>query len=293
MIGLNLDKQFYVNLLGISCVEKSLLGYLRFIGFPYQALFLESFINIDDVLDEFINNNVSYIDYKGLKRLQIVARDLKIANITYVEANFEKMLNLSNISLKKNLPILVRVKSDKLPKAKLIPWAGEHYILLYKSDSDIFYLLNEYPLAEYELNKQELKNVYDGAILNFEISSVFDEEAYKKYIRVSIDKRKKSTFIDFKYEIEKENINFYRDAIGILKISHSQLKEHAIWVNRYYKTAYFTEESIGLLFEIVKILNSLFMNIEYARLRNNSYTVLNELLVEFIKKENKLIKSFK
>ena len=288
MIGLNIDKHFYEDVLGISCIEKSLLGYLRYLNFPYQCLFYESYINATDVLNEFFNNKVPYIAYSGIKRLQNVASDMQLAQIMYYEKPFDEMLDIAHEELGKEIPLLLRVKSEKLPNAKATPWAEEHFILLYKMDG-IFHLLNQYPLCEYRMSREELSDVYDGAVLIISINPDFNKASYKEAIKKGITSITKSGECKFGYDINGDDIEHLRNAIGILKISRSQIMEWAQWINSYYNHVYFPETSITLLSQTVENLSVLYTAIEYYRFRKDSIQHVNDLLKIIIQDENSFI----
>lgn len=285
MIGLNIDKHFYADTLGVSCVEKSLLGYLHYLKFPYQCLFYESYISANDVLDEFLNNKVSYIAYSGIKRLQKVANDLHIAQTTYFEKPFDEMLDIAHDELAKETPLLLRVKSEKLPNTKAIPWADEHFILLYKIDG-VYYLLNQYPLCEYKMSRVELAHVYDGAMLVISVTPDFNKAYYKDSIKSGIVSITGSKECQFYYDVNDDNIEHLRNAIGILKMSRSQIMEWAQWINSYYDFTYFPQESITLLSLAVENLNKLYTAIEYYRFRKYNIQYINDMLKVIIQDEN-------
>jgi len=149
----------------------------------------------------------------------------------------------------------------------------------------VFFLLNQYPLCEYKMSREELFNVYDGAILTISVKRGFDKEQYKTVIKCGITKINASNGSHFDYEINN-NIESLKNAIGILKMSRTQVMGWAKWINAYYKYTYFPQESISLLSLIVDNMTKLYTAIEYYKFRKDNLQYIIDLLKIIMQEEN-------
>lgn len=287
MLGIEIDKNYYSQSLGISCVEKSVLGFLEYIKYPYQILFIDSYINLESVFTDFLETNVPYMKFTGLKRLQQVSEELGILKTEYMETNFDKMVQCSCIELTERRPLLVRVKPNKLPNAKFMPWAEEHFILLYKIDNE-FFLLNQYPLSEYVMTLDEIRDIYDGAILRIVPIFNVDLKQYKQMAQKTIEKIAKQKEYNFIYEITDDNVEHLRNAVGVLKLSRLQIKEWLVWLKSNFDEINYHIEVIPYLEELVSIFNKLYLAIEYYRYRKNNLLYIKELINTVVRMENSL-----
>ena len=138
--------------LSLSCVENYFLGYFQN-KFDVRLLYTESFVPFNDVIESFLNGEVSYENYP-LPRLQDVSEKLGLTSHTLK----------TEICTEQNQLSLIRVNKEFFRNSKLLPWRTDHYIMLDKA-MDEYTFLNNYPLSEGKINKDELEAIYDGACL--------------------------------------------------------------------------------------------------------------------------------
>lgn len=271
------------NTLGISCVEKHMVAIMRYCNIQYQAVFLESFVKINDTIEEFYNNKIQYAYYNGLNRIQNTSKSLLISELIDIREEFKDMIKLSQNSISNNLPVLIAVDPIKLPQGNAVPWRRDHYVCVYGIKSNSLLIIDDMPQRTMEISVEEIKQAYQGNMLIFNKLKGFNKDEYlvrcnKQILQIIELSTVKSIEIDSLIPKDLDSLILFRDALGIIKVSRQRLSE---WMNlidgesgiNNYKSM------IILIDHTVKLLNKLYCTIEVYRLRKkvNIDVVRNEL----------------
>ncbi len=246
-----MTKEDIKNALSLSCVENYFLGYFKN-KFDIRALYVNSFLPFDKVMDDMINGDVKY-EYYPLERLQNTAELLGITtHVKKVKFNyFPNRLNL------------IRVNKNFFKNIKLLPWRNDHFIVIEKIN-DQFRFINNYPLSEGIIQKDIIAEIFDGTALVFCETDNFNEDVYEQLCN--------NRYVNFKdnkineYQISKINMQNLRDALLILKISRKRLIE---WVKFESERKNFADISkiIDSGNKIVKMFDDLIITLQLQHLR--------------------------
>ena len=256
--------------LSLSCVENYFLGYFQN-KFDVRLLYTESFVPFNDLIESFLNGEVSYENYP-LPRLQDVSEKLGLTSHT---------LN-TEICTEKNQLSLIRVNKEFFRNSKLLPWRTDHYIMLDKA-MDEYTFLNNYPLSDGKLNKDELEAIYDGACLLYRTENRFDIEKYEELRKLQYERIAKEAIKDV--QISEGKIVLLRDAALLLKTLRSRLIK---WMQYEGEKGRFDDDlSFQLLSDkLIKQYNELnvMIQLQLARKRTDIH-VLNEKLSQLCERE--------
>lgn len=256
--------------LSLSCVENYFLGYFQN-KFDVRLLYTESFVPFNDVIESFLNGEVSYENYP-LPRLQDVSEKLGLTSHTLK----------TEICTEKNQLSLIRVNKEFFRNSKLLPWRTDHYIMLDKA-MDEYTFLNNYPLSDGKLNKDELEAIYDGACLLYRTENRFDIEKYEELRKLQYERIAKEAIKDV--QISEGKIVLLRDAALLLKTLRSRLIK---WMQYEGEKGRFDDDlSFQLLSDkLIKQYNELnvMIQLQLARKRTDIH-VLNEKLSQLCERE--------
>lgn len=256
--------------LSLSCVENYFLGYFQN-KFDVRLLYTESFVPFNDVIESFLNGEVSYENYP-LPRLQDVSEKLGLTSHTLK----------TEICTEKNQLSLIRVNKEFFRNSKLLPWRTDHYIMLDKA-MDEYTFLNNYPLSEGKINKDELEAIYDGACLLYRTENRFDIEKYEELRKLQYERIAKEAIKDV--QISEGKIVLLRDAALLLKTLRSRLIK---WMQYEGEKGRFDDDlSFQLLSDkLIKQYNELnvMIQLQLARKRTDIH-VLNEKLSQLCERE--------
>lgn len=256
--------------LSLSCVENYFLGYFQN-KFDVRLLYTESFVPFNDVIESFLNGEVSYENYP-LPRLQDVSEKLGLTSHTLK----------TEICTEKNQLSLIRVNKEFFRNSKLLPWRTDHYIMLDKA-MDEYTFLNNYPLSDGKLNKDELEAIYDGACLLYRTENRFDIEKYEELRKLQYERIAKEAIKDV--QISEGKIVLLRDAALLLKTLRSRLIK---WMQYEGEKGRFDDDlSFQLLSDkLIKQYNELnvMIQLQLARKQTDIH-VLNEKLSQLCERE--------
>lgn len=256
--------------LSLSCVENYFLGYFQN-KFDVRLLYTESFVPFNDLIESFLNGEVSYENYP-LPRLQDVSEKLGLTSHTLK----------TEICTEKNQLSLIRVNKEFFRNSKLLPWRTDHYIMLDKA-MDEYTFLNNYPLSDGKLNKDELEVIYDGACLLYRTENRFDIEKYEELRKLQYERIAKEAIKDV--QISEGKIVLLRDAALLLKTLRSRLIK---WMQYEGEKGRFDDDlSFQLLSDkLIKQYNELnvMIQLQLARKRTDIH-VLNEKLSQLCERE--------
>lgn len=256
--------------LSLSCVENYFLGYFQN-KFDVRLLYTESFVPFNDVIESFLNGEVSYENYP-LPRLQDVSEKLGLTSHTLK----------TEICTEQNQLSLIRVNKEFFRNSKLLPWRTDHYIMLDKA-MDEYTFLNNYPLSEGKINKDELEAIYDGACLLYRTENRFDIEKYEELRKLQYERIAKEAIKDV--QISEGKIVLLRDAALLLKTLRSRLIK---WMQYEGEKGRFDDDlSFQLLSDkLIKQYNELnvMIQLQLARKRTDIH-VLNEKLSQLCERE--------
>lgn len=292
MRQLELTTAFFDDTLAITCIENSLVGYLKYLKLPYQSLYCYSYIRLDEVIKDFISYKYDYINYYKLPRLQKVASDLHLAYISVNRISHTEMLQILSQKTNEGIPILLHIDPLKIHNnGQLIPWRDNHYILAYKIEDEKVYLLDDYPKRQFQMSIGKLNDAYKGEFVFFNIINKFNENDYKNNVLKVLREIKEIDLMP----INKEMYSFdelirLRDALGILRITRRRIDTWIRWLNEKYDLN-INNEYITYLLKLINILDKLYSIVEFYRLKckvNNES--IEKLLEEAFLYENKWIK---
>lgn len=209
---ITLNKKDFLNILPISCVESYVLAYLRKCGFPIEWLYYQSFISIQHIFSDFLNNAISFTDYPVVERVQNVARDLNCMTINgYKNSKFPSVTE-EQITL---IGIKPESFSDIYGKNA---WRDDHYIYISKHDNcNDYHYINNNPLHERTISLVEIQDLYNGYYISFLYTGeiTIDKTLIKKLLTNHITKELEHPFLEMDFSACGQCV----DAIGILNIT--------------------------------------------------------------------------
>lgn len=285
MLNLGYTLEDFENVHGITCVENQFLAILKHINEPYALLFMNSYIAISEIFDEFILNNAKYAYFSKLDRVQKTAKDIGLAKLSLVELKYDEMITSLYASIEGGVPLLIQVDPLKLPQLEgVLPWREDHYISLFGIEEDKVSVLDDIPRRIFSISKEDLKNVYQGYVLEFSKLSSFDQDkaiamTFEQLKSIAENVSEDKLYNTNAYNIQSlEDILKFRDALGILRISRRRLSTVLKWqndncCNRDFKMTLIELEAM------ISNLDHLYTTVELFRLRKRINTVkLNDMI---------------
>ena len=292
MDQLELTIAFLEGTLAITCIENSLIGYLRYLNLPYKSVYCCSFINLYDTINDFILNKEDYTKYYQLKRLQDITELIQLANVTFIESDsFENTMKILVNQTSASVPIMLHVDPTKLPNhGQILPWRDDHFVLAYRVENDVVYFLDDYPRRQFKMSIEELKNVYKGEVVLFQVIDKFNYNSYIKIIYEVLKNISKTSYKSYVKAPETlEELIFYRDAIGIIRISRRRVVSWLMWVNENFDIS-INNECFTCLEKLIGLLDQLYSTLEAYRLRGRiNHQNTNNLFDEIISYETQWI----
>ena len=263
---LDLTTALYDNVYGISCVENSLLAWLKFRGLPYQSLYCRSYADINTVINEFCERKLDYLGYRDMDRLQSVAQDIGLCDLSAMEIQPGKLLPVLEEVFLEGKPLFIEVDSGLLQKKfNITPRQREHGLLAYKILEGEVYLLDDYPIREIRIKPTELDKIAFRHVIVFNENS-FDPDNYFNEFGHVIKCIKAFETQQLSGEFGVDTLLFLRDAVGILRISRSRVYEWLVWMQSVYHI-YIEKECYTKLQELIRELNRMFSVIELYRMK--------------------------
>lgn len=246
----------YNSPLAVSCVEKYFIPwYERHCG-SIDALLCGSYISAEKLFEDFRSTDFSFEDYRGLSRLQEVSEELGMTEHEHLSM-IPDNIDYSDLNL-------VRVEPEFFGNSKTVPWRGDHYIMLFGSESGDFRYINSYPLYSDTISKEKLEEVFGGSFL-----------IYKKAGPINKKKLQSCEWLQAysiicKYE-EPSNSPIspvkLRDALAILKISRKRLLKWLMYMDTTKKLPA-TEASIKALEKLISSVEKALLTTEISIKRN-------------------------
>ena len=281
---------------GLTCIENQLIGVLRYLGLPYQAILLKSYIGISDTIREFHESNIDFSHYNRIERLQFTAQSLGIAYLTYYNpVSYETMLHLLENELEKGLPIMVRVDPIKLPRTNdILPWRDEHFISLFGIVNDEVLVLDDVPLRSISISFKTLCECFQDEVLVINVLEGIKREDYICRAQNQINLITNNTPVEIEYPFIKDvcfkidNLITFRDAIGILRTSRRRINVWLKWMEDYIDPNSFKQVTLKLEQQI-NTLNRLYSAIEFCRLRRR---INDELLLNLFRETYEIEKAW-
>lgn len=267
-------KQFYDlsafdDLHGLSCVENLLLYILKSSQYSYQHLFYNSFINFDDVLDAFMNENEVYANFTKVPRIQDTAVDIGM-----VEMNLCNSLKLDDAA---DRYMLITVKPEYIKdKYNVELWRNDHYIMIQRN-GDQYRYVNDNPRDIDDISIEKLYSIFDGKMILFKL---------KGNIRADYMEQLRQKFIcnlkSMKHRIALAHLpitdwRLLRDALGIYRILTRRLYN--------FSSLYMSAEFI---LPQIKYLDKQYMLVEYMRMKNKIDGMAIDNLIEKVREYEKI-----
>lgn len=267
-------KQFYDlsvfdDLHGLSCVENLLLYILKSSQYSYQHLFYNSFINFDDVLDAFINENEVYVNFTKVPRIQDTAVDIGM-----VEMNLCDSLDLDDAV---DRYMLITVKPTYIKDTYDVElWRNDHYILIQRDGNQCRYI-NDNPRDSGSISIEELYGIFDGKTILLKL---------KGDIRADCKEQLRRKFIynlnSLKYRINLQKLiitdmKLLRDVIGVYRILTRRLYD--------FSSLYMSAE---FLLPQIKYLDKQYILVEYMRMKNKIDSIVIDNIIEKVREYEKI-----
>lgn len=230
--------QMFEQTFGISCVENYLVSYMIQNNLPYKAIYYKSFRPVLMVVKDFLQSHVNYTRYTEIERLQKESRDLQIVEPAFLgQQSFEEMLKMHEQEMRNGRPLLVKVNPEKLPIVKgMVPWRDDHFIMLLQRELDTIDVLDDYPRRSIKLDLHELSEAYSGGFIRLTIMNPsLDMEQYKKKVVSQIqcwgEYPTTNDLDSLLAGFDLEQIEYLRDAIGILRVSRKRMEVWIEWLS--------------------------------------------------------------
>ncbi len=266
------------NKLALSCVERQLLYILEDNHINPNILFLDSFESVETILEYFMNKDMKYAEFNIFDRLQHIANEKDIIDMEYVEDWDEDFIKkYEYILLGTDIEFLKKTYGSSV-------WSDEHYVLITQKDIDTYYYLNDSPYDERIISKEEIYELStSGAIgISLKREIIAEEDSLRRFC----DKlNSEDTTGRYQLNSLKENsLLQLRDALGVIRVMRKR---------NYYFIAEFVDA--GFMDEYLKELDSMYIKLEYKRLRKATIDVdfLNEFTSELIKDDMGIINKIK
>lgn len=275
MRHLEMNKSDLDNLYGLSCIENFLLYVLKKESYSYRYLFFESMLSFRNVVDAFVNENLTYAYFNKVERLQNIA------------SAYDLIVMLSKPIIEKTLfehhdYICMMVKPTYIQsKYKVELWRDDHYILLLKVEDDKFFYLNDTPRDAGILSWDEVKSIFAGSIIVFDIKKDISDDLKTEYYRLFIDHAKGA-----EANTVLPHINDFvmaRDILGVYRILSRRIYE---FCSLYINMEVFTP--------VLNELDRYYASLEYMRLRNRiNFDSINQMFADIYRvdmiRTNKII----
>lgn len=270
MKEIKVDKSLFDRVLGISCIENYFLYVAAYIGIDFRTMYANSYISINEIAHTFIDKKISYAFFNKISRLQNIAYELGIINLTYKS-------NISYIS-DCNCYCCIKVNRNFIKKLyERVPWRDDHYMLVCSKENEKFVLLNDIPRDVVEVRVEQLHQVYDGNIVCFKflmknISDDIKDKLLNQFLTSLLHPNLSCGF-------EFDNLEIVRDIIGIIRITRKRIREYSsIYINTDFMADY-----------IAKI-DKTYAMIEYLRLRNRfDYNEVKQSFAEIRENDLRMI----
>lgn len=267
----------------ISCVEYYLINYLCNMNFDIRKYYYDSFKNSYDIIYDFINSNISFLEYEGIKKIQNTLMDCHVLSYkVYKRIHWQKIFQKDTI-------YLLLVNKNFFANQKYKALRNDHFIHLFYRRKYL-YCFNSFPKEKRKVTKKEIKDFYDKKGIFYVLKRSNDISINRSY----------SLFLNNikKLEFKKINTNIFlplyklKDIFYILKVSRYRLldllmffKENKIEIN---------DLLINYLDMAVNYYSSMIIKIEMLNHRKcNDEEVVQSMLYKINTYEEKIFKLLK
>ncbi|MCH5164502.1 MAG: hypothetical protein J1F36_05745 [Clostridiales bacterium] len=254
-----LTKKDIANTLGLSCVEKYFLAWLKKY-FDVSQLYGCSFVSLSQVFDDFARG-ATYQNYCYLPRLQDTAEEYGI-----VTHRYKTFSSANAIEFIRGIPdgelCFIRVNSAFFTDYKRAAWREDHYISI---DSKLEWV-NEYPLSTGAFDSQSFARVFDGAICIYSINNT-------KVELPDLVTKAFATQNFSQYDIPR-SLDQLESAIGVLRVTRKRLEK--FFASNDKVRMFLSEENV--------LLDKIYFNSRLHQLKDKSKMVdAHEDIIENIK----------
>jgi len=269
MRSLNVDKEIFDNLIGLSCVENYLLYILAHNRTQYRHIYAHSFISFYDIVDAFCNHDIQYAYFNKIVRVQELAHRKGLVSLS-VLSDISDALSSKVYCCFKVTPVFIQTRFGRSL------WRDDHYILACNHSDSNWVFLNDNPRDVIKLHHDELLSVYDGNIICFDILRDFDDNIAGDFLREF--KQKLLEPCD-SCNVDIKSIEVARDILGVLRISRKRICEYC---------SHYT--SVEFMNNYLMELNKAYAMLEYMRLRNKiDFNKINQELEKLQEEDMKII----
>ncbi len=276
------------NIFGISCVENYYLSVLKFLDLPFQSVFYKSYVPLLQTVHDFIDNKFTYLQYYKLERVFVTGKKIGLMQMHSFDSSFDSFMKVLENNIINGLPLLAMVDYNKLPKqGNIAPWREDHFVsVIGYSDTSVVFL-DDTPTRKLEITKALFEDAFMSRYSYFDVLDENKHEEFKKeaqlYIINSITNEQE---IFKELVLGDENLLYFRDAIGILRISRNRIKLFLKWFIE--DTKLLLNTTVNNLELVINRLDNLFSIIEAYRLRKKiKNDSVNALLLEIFELDYK------
>lgn len=283
-----MDTDLLKNTFGISCVENYYLSILKFLDLPFQSVFYKSYVPVLQTVHDFTDNKFTYLLYYKLERVFVTGKEIGLMQKRSLYSSFDSFTKALENSIINGLPLLAMVDYNKLPKqGNVAPWREDHYVSVIGYSDNSVVLLDDTPARKLEITKALFEGAFMSSYSYFDVLNDYKHEEFKKeaqsYILNSITNEQE---VFKELVLDNENLLYFRDAIGILRISRNRIKLFLEWMVEDTNTLLNT--TINNLDFVINRLDNLFSIIEAYRLRKKiKNDTVNALLLEILEMDCK------
>lgn len=145
---MKINKNSLMGYFPLSCVEQYFLTWIERNGINDGKLYTRSFATISEVYENIVNS--SYENFLGVERVMDVAQ-----RYGYISYSIKNVMETDEDIQRGDL-VLVETTNAFFETMAFKPWRQDHYIWLLEKNSNIYSYINQYPLSEGCIAKQEL-----------------------------------------------------------------------------------------------------------------------------------------
>lgn len=274
MKNINLDKSYFDNIFGLSCVENLLLYILNSQDYSYKYLYYDSYIPLNRIIESFISKKESYANFTQISRIQDTAKNHGLI----AQNNYNKFCD---IPCEEDAWVCVMVKPEYIRfKYSVNLLRNDHFVLLADKTSAGYVFVNDTPRDFGLITTDELPMINDNIAISFSIIKDVDDYLKDEFYTKMIEQLSIDNFDTISNFTTCGDIYIIRDIVGIYKIIQRRLYNFI----SLYGDVEFMQENI-------EAIEKLYSAIEYMRLRNRiDYAGINEKLSNIYLQDKENIK---
>lgn len=268
---------------GLTCVENHFAAIMRFLGLPYRAAYIGSYVQVYPTVIQFYETGIAPVYFTGLPRMQITAGELKLAELDYIDHLPADKLMAHHLpdALSRGIPLLVRVDPTGLPNPSgVYPMRDDHHVAVIELSGSEVVILDDYPLRSLTLSVEQFLDAYRSQIRIFRCLDAIDWRAYRARAQAYRQEIRESAGAVPDWSPEQliptssDLVAPFRDAISVLRTSRRRLREWLAFLDELegtqrHRDAIKQVNQAGDLLEQVHILTEVYRlrrNADYKRL---------------------------